>query len=42
LKATESEEKKAKLAEWKNRVGNKQLKLFQGKQLAVVVLCIII
>ena len=43
LKATESEEKKAKLAEWKNRelVINK-LKLFQERQQVVVVLCMII
>ena len=27
LKATESEEKKAKLAEWKNRVGHKQAEI---------------
>ena len=27
LKATESEEKKAKLAEWKNRVGQKQAEI---------------
>ena len=30
LKATESEEKKAKLAEWKNRVGHKQAEIISA------------
>ena len=42
LKATESEEKKAKLEEWKKRVDINKPKLFQEKQLLEVVQCTII